>query len=67
MKLATLRDDSADGRLVVVSRDLRTATHAEGIVANLRLALQSWDSVAPQREAIYEQLNRGGVDDEIGR
>jgi fumarylacetoacetate (FAA) hydrolase len=63
MKLATLRDGSPDGRLIVVSRDLRTAAHAEKVVANLRLALESWDSVAARLESLYDQLNRGGVDD----
>jgi fumarylacetoacetate (FAA) hydrolase len=63
MKLATLRDDFPDGRLVVVSRDLKTAAHANSIVANLRLALESWDSVAPQLATLYDQLNRGGVAD----
>ena len=63
MKVATLRDGSADGRLVVVSRDLRTAAHAESIVANLRLAMESWDKVAPRLAALYDRLNRGDVED----
>lgn len=61
MKLATLRDGSADGRLVVVSRDLQIAAHADGIVANLRLALESWNDVAPQLASLYNRLNRGEV------
>lgn len=62
MKLATLRDGTADGRLIVVSRDLRTATHAGSVVANLRLALESWDNIAPQLVALYDRLNGGAVD-----
>jgi fumarylacetoacetate (FAA) hydrolase len=62
MKLATLRDGSSDGRLVIVSRDLRTAAHAESVITNMRLALEAWDSVAPRLETLYDQLNRGGVD-----
>lgn len=63
MKLATLRDGSLDGRLIVVSRDLRTATHAKSVVPNLRLAVEDWDSVAPRLAALYDRLNRGDVDD----
>jgi len=63
MKLASLRDGSPDGRLVVVARDLRTAAHAQSIVPNLRLALESWGSVAPRLAALYDRLNSGGVAD----
>lgn len=63
MKLATLRDGSADGRLIVVSRDLRKAAHADSIVTNLRLALESWDNLAPRLEELYDQLNGGTASD----
>ena len=39
MKLATYRDGSRDGQLVVVSRDLSTAHFATGIAGRLQQAL----------------------------
>ena len=39
MKLATLKDGTRDGQLIVVSRDLRTAAIADGIVSTLQRAL----------------------------
>jgi fumarylacetoacetate (FAA) hydrolase len=37
--------------------------HAESIVPNLRLAVESWDSVAPRLAALYDRLNRDDVDE----
>ncbi|HEV2609124.1 MAG TPA: fumarylacetoacetate hydrolase family protein [Noviherbaspirillum sp.] len=59
MKLATLKDGSRDGQLIVVSRDLKTAHVADGIAPTLQRALDDWPFMAPQLEALYEQLNAG--------
>jgi fumarylacetoacetate (FAA) hydrolase len=59
MKLATLRDGSRDGQLVVVSRDLTLAHHAAGIVGRLQGALDDWDFIAPQLTDLYQTLNEG--------
>jgi fumarylacetoacetate (FAA) hydrolase len=59
MKLATLRDGSRDGQLVVVSRDLTLAHHAAGIVGRLQGALDDWDFLAPQLADLYQTLNEG--------
>jgi hypothetical protein len=48
MKLATLKDGSRDGRLVVVSRDLSRYQHVPKISATLQHALDNWDLVAPR-------------------
>ncbi|WP_171499465.1 hypothetical protein [Acinetobacter soli] len=42
MKLATLKDGSRDGRLVIVSKDLKTATLATGIALTLQDALENF-------------------------
>ncbi|MDO9570235.1 MAG: fumarylacetoacetate hydrolase, partial [Hydrogenophaga sp.] len=42
MKLATYKDGSRDGQLVVVSRDLSTAHYATGIAHKLQQALDDW-------------------------
>ena len=59
MKLATLKDGSRDGQLVVVSRDLKTAQIANGIAPTLQRALDDWDFIKPQLEVVYESLNAG--------
>ena len=60
MKLATLRDGSRDGRLVVVSRDLSRAAPVPQ-VKTLQDALDDWDAVAPDLELLSAQLNDGRI------
>jgi fumarylacetoacetate (FAA) hydrolase len=60
MKLATLRDGSRDGRLVVVSRDLTRLTDARHIAPTLQAALDAWDEAAPELDAIARSLEAGG-------
>lgn len=62
MKLATERDRSRDGRLLVVSRDLSAVVAATDIAATLQDALDRWDEVRPALERLYEQLNAGRAD-----
>ncbi|GAB2807778.1 fumarylacetoacetate hydrolase family protein [Comamonas piscis] len=57
MKLASYKDGSRDGQLVVVSRDLRTAHYASGIAHRLQQALDDWDFYAPQLQDLYDALN----------
>ena len=59
MKLATLRDGSREGQLVVVSRDLATAHFASGIAGRLQTALDDWPFHAPQLDELYQALNEG--------
>lgn len=59
MKLATLRDGSRDGQLVVVSRDLALAHYATGIAERLQQVLDDWGFMSPQLEDLYDQLNSG--------
>ena len=57
MKLATLKDGSRDGLLVVVSRDMATAHHASGIASTLQQLLDDWNFISPQLEDLYATLN----------
>jgi fumarylacetoacetate (FAA) hydrolase len=59
MKLATYKDGSRDGQLVVVSRDLSTAHYATGIANKMQQVLDDWGFVAPQLVDLYETLNNG--------
>ena len=63
MKFATLPGATADGRLVLVSRDLRFALDAAPIAATLIDALERWDDVAPRLQARYDDLNAGRAAD----
>jgi fumarylacetoacetate (FAA) hydrolase len=59
MKLATLRNSTRDGALVVVSRDLTSAVSARHIVPTCLAALESWQKVSPALERLYADLNAG--------
>ncbi|MBY0411628.1 MAG: fumarylacetoacetate hydrolase family protein [Burkholderiaceae bacterium] len=59
MKLATYKDGSRDGQLVVVSRDLGTAHYATGIASKLQQVLDDWGFLSPQLQDLYDQLNSG--------
>ena len=60
MKLASLRDGSRDGRLVVVSRDLTRASDARHIAPTLQAALDDWERIAPHLELIARGVETGG-------
>ncbi len=62
MKLATLRDGTRDGRLVVVSRDLARAVPARHIAGTLQEALDDWPRTAPQLEDLAKRLEGGAVE-----
>jgi fumarylacetoacetate (FAA) hydrolase len=59
MKLATLKDGSRDGQLVVVSRDLSTAHYATGIASKMQHLLDDWNFIAPQLQDLSIALNNG--------
>jgi fumarylacetoacetate (FAA) hydrolase len=58
MKLATLKDGTRDGTLIVVSRDLKHAIKADDIAPTLQAALDDWDYISPQLVDRYDALNR---------
>jgi fumarylacetoacetate (FAA) hydrolase len=59
MKLATYKDGSRDGQLVVVSRDLASAHYASGIATRLQQVLDDWNFLSPQLEELSQSLNHG--------
>jgi fumarylacetoacetate (FAA) hydrolase len=59
MRFATLRDGSLDGRLILVSRDLRHAVAATAIAPSLLDALQRWDAVERPLADLSDALNAG--------
>lgn len=63
MKLASLKQ-GRDGRLIVVSRDLKHAIAADNIAPTLQAAMDNWDRVTPRLMELYTALNTG---EPIGR
>ncbi len=59
MKLATYKDGSRDGQLLVVSRDLEWAHYATGIASRMQQALDDWNFISPQLQDLYQSLNQG--------
>ena len=61
MKLASLRGDSRDGKLVVVRRDLSRAVEVPRIAATLQAALDDWSRVSPQLQSVANDLERSAL------
>ena len=59
MKLATLKDRTRDGRLVVVSKDLTRCSEVGHIARTLQAALDDWAHVGPRLAAVAEGLETG--------
>lgn len=61
MKLATLRDGSRDGTLVVVRGDNQVYAPAK-VVKSMQEALDRWEEVEPKLQALSEKLEKGEVE-----
>ncbi|APO79216.1 fumarylacetoacetate hydrolase protein (plasmid) [Rhizobium etli 8C-3] len=59
MKLASLKDSTRDGRLVVVSKDLSQCSEVGHIARTLQAALDDWAHAAPRLAAVAEGLETG--------
>lgn len=59
MKLATLKNGSRDGRLVIVSRDLQRAVDVASIAPTMQYAIEHWHQVEADLQTIYTRLNAG--------
>jgi fumarylacetoacetate (FAA) hydrolase len=58
MRLASLRDGSRDGKLLVVSRDGLRAIDASAAASSLRAALDDWDRTLPSLEQLAAELDK---------
>lgn len=65
MKLGTLKTESRDGELVVVSRNNQRAVRATSVAKNLREAVENWQTTKPKLEQIFNDLERGNVSGEF--
>ena len=63
MKLATKKNGTRDGLLMVVSKDLKQCVattevfHAMHLAPTMQVALDNWDRVASQLDELYTSLN----------
>lgn len=65
MKLATLKNNTRDGQLVVVSRALDKAVVVADIAKTLQNALDNWHEISPKLAQVYQALNAGEVNNTI--
>lgn len=63
MKLATRKNNTRDGELLVVSQDNSRAVLASSVAPTMQSLLDDWAQKAPLLQAIYAQLNAGERDD----
>ena len=59
MKLGSLKSNSLDGELIVVSRDLKTFAKVKAICPSLRETVENWSAVEPKLKKVYDDLNSG--------
>ena len=65
MKLASINNNTRDGSLLVVSRDLQLAASASDIALTLQVALDHWDELSPRLLERFDALNDRKLDDTI--
>ena len=59
MKLATLKNGTRDGVLVVVSKDLTHCSTVGHIASTMQQALDNWETIAPRLERVAAGLETG--------
>ncbi|RDV39763.1 FAA hydrolase family protein [Bradymonadaceae bacterium TMQ3] len=62
MKLATLRNGTRDGALVVVGKNNSVYASAAEIAPTMQAALDQWDELEPKLRALAEKLESGQVE-----
>ena len=61
MKLATIKDHTRDGRLVIVDQSLKSAVLVPDIASTMQMALDNWAYMKPQLEERYQDLCQGKI------
>jgi fumarylacetoacetate (FAA) hydrolase len=65
MKLATIKNNTRDGQLVVVNRALTKAVKVSDIALTMQAAIDNWDTCSPQLMQVYNELNEGKRSDDF--
>lgn len=63
MKLATLKNDTRDGQLLVVSKDNQRAVAVGEIAPTMQTLLDDWGAKSPALLETYEALNAGKIEE----
>jgi fumarylacetoacetate (FAA) hydrolase len=62
MKLATLKDETIDGKLIVVSKDLKFYSYVSHIAQTMQSALDNWSKVYFDLKEISDKLNDNKIE-----
>ena len=65
MKLATLKNNTRDGELIVVNKELTKAINVSDIAKTMQEALDNWAEISPKLEAVYNQLQRSELTETV--
>ncbi|MFT7684820.1 MAG: fumarylacetoacetate (FAA) hydrolase [Candidatus Azotimanducaceae bacterium] len=65
MKLASINNNTRDGSLLVVSRDLKIAASAMDIAGTLQEALDNWEELSPRLLERFNALNERKLENTI--
>lgn len=64
MKLATYKNNTRDGKLMLVNRDLTKAIEVADVAATMQQALDNWREIEPVLQARYDALNNDSANAE---
>ncbi|AEP30411.1 fumarylacetoacetate hydrolase family protein [Brumicola nitratireducens] len=64
MKLATYKNNTRDGKLMLVNRDLTKAIEVADVAATMQQALDNWREIEPVLKARYDSLNNDSANAE---
>jgi len=62
MKLASIKNNTRDGQLVVVNKQMTKAVSVPEIASTLQLAMDNWAKTSVQLEKVYQNLENGMVE-----
>ncbi|WP_342807334.1 fumarylacetoacetate hydrolase family protein [Alteromonas sp. M12] len=65
MKLASYKNASRDGQLVVVNKTLTQCVLVTEIASTMQQALDDWAQTSPKLESVYQQLNASKLTDTL--
>ncbi|WP_107038553.1 fumarylacetoacetate hydrolase family protein [Brumimicrobium mesophilum] len=62
MKLASIDNNTRDGQLVVVSKDLTKAVRVPELAITMQSAIDNWNALEVELQAVYKRLNSSGIE-----
>ena len=65
MKLASIENNTRDGQLVVVNRNLTKAVSVPEIAETMQMAMDNWTKTESQLQSVYQKLMANQLSDTI--